>query len=141
MLEDAYDDSGKITRASIRRRLKAIPDHDEPDIGEERETLTRCLELIEAEAEAANPVREAQAVLDHQVLAALYATLAENEIKILVVEDKWFASIKAEIEAEGAATDLSSLPGASRNWKAAITSPCRCWRTKWLGSARKLTGI
>ena len=99
LLEDAYDDSGKITKASVRRRLKAICDDDEPGGGEERKALTRCLELVEAEAEAANTVKEAQAVLDHQILAR-YTTLAEDEIKTLVVEDKWFASIHDEIEGE-----------------------------------------
>ena len=100
MLDDAYDDSGKITRVSVRKRLKAIPDDNDPDGGEERQVLTRCLELIEAEAEAANAVKEAQAVLDNQVLAR-YATLTEDEIKTLVVNDKWFASIQAEIGEEG----------------------------------------
>ena len=99
LLEDAYDDSGKITRVRIRRRLKAISDDNEPDSGEERQALTRCLELIEADGEAANAVKEAQAVLDHQVLAR-YITLTGDEVKTLVVEDKWFASILGEIEGE-----------------------------------------
>ena len=100
LLEDAYDDSGKITRARVGKRLKAIPDHDEPDTGEERQALTRCLELIEAEAEAATAMKEAMAVLDYQVLAR-YVALTADEIKTLVVNDKWFASIQAEIGGEG----------------------------------------
>ncbi|HOB44253.1 MAG TPA: type I restriction endonuclease subunit M, partial [Bacillota bacterium] len=43
--------------------------------------------------------KEAQAALDKRVLAR-YATLTEDEIKTLVVEDKWFASIRAAIEGE-----------------------------------------
>ena len=66
---------------------------------EERKALTRCLELIEAEAEAAKATKEAQAALDHRVLAR-YATLTEDEIKTLVIKDKWFAGIQAAIEAE-----------------------------------------
>ena len=99
LLEAAYDDSGKITKASLRRRLKAIRDEDEPDSGEEGKALTHCLELVEAETEAANAVKEAQVVLDHQVLAR-YTTLAKDEIKTLVVQDKWFASIQDKIEGE-----------------------------------------
>ena len=99
LLEEAYDGSGKITKASVRRRLKAIRDDDEPESGEERKALTRCLELVEVEAEAADACKEAQAVLNHQVLAR-YTTLAEDEIKTLVVEDKWFASIQVEIGGE-----------------------------------------
>ena len=99
LLGEAYDGSGKITKASVRRRLKAIRDGDEPESGEERKALTRCLELVEAEAEAADACKEAQAVLNHQVLAR-YTTLAEDEIKTLVVEDKWLASIQDEIGGE-----------------------------------------
>ena len=44
-------------------------------------------------------VRDAQAALDQQVLSR-YATLAEAEIKTLVVEDKWFASIWTAVEGE-----------------------------------------
>ena len=78
-------------------RLKAI--RDEPESGEERDTLTRCLTLIEAESEAGKSVKEAQAALDEQVLAR-YATLTETEIKALVVEDKWFAGIRGAVDGE-----------------------------------------
>ena len=55
--------------------------------------------MIEAEAKAAKAVKEAQARLDEQVLAR-YAALTEAEIKTLVVEDKWFTSIRGAIEGE-----------------------------------------
>ena len=99
LLEDAVNDSGKITRVGVKNRLNVIADGNVPDSSEERKALTRCLELIEAEAEAGKAIKEAQAALDHQVLAR-YATFTEDEIKTLVVEDKWFASIQAEIEGE-----------------------------------------
>ena len=44
-------------------------------------------------------VKEAQLALDEQVLAR-YATLTETEIKQLVIDDKWFASIQAAITSE-----------------------------------------
>ena len=99
LLEDAVNDSGKVTRVGVKNRLKIIADGNEPDSGEEHRALTRCLELIEAEAEAAKAIKEAQEALAHRVLSR-YATLTENEIKTLVVEDKWFASIQAEIAGE-----------------------------------------
>ena len=99
LLEDAVNDDGKIDKVGVKNRLKAISDDDDPESGEEREILTRCLTLIEAESEAAKAVKEARAPLDQQVLAR-YATLTKDEIKMLVVEDKWFASIRAEIEGE-----------------------------------------
>ena len=99
LLEDAVNDSGKVTRVGVKNRLKIISDGNEPDSGEEHRALTRCLELIEAEAETAKAIKEAQEALAHRVLSR-YATLTENEIKTLVVEDKWFASIQAEIAGE-----------------------------------------
>ena len=99
LLEDAYDASGKISAASVRRRLKAICAGKVPDTGEEHKALTRCLELVEAKAEAARTVREAQTILDQRLLAR-YAALSESEIKTLVVGDKWFASLQVEIDGE-----------------------------------------
>ena len=59
LLEDAVNDDGKINKVGVKNRLKAIRDDDESDSGEERQALTRCLELVEAEAAAANAVKEA----------------------------------------------------------------------------------
>jgi type I restriction enzyme M protein len=97
LLEDAKTDAGSVTKASVNKRLDEIA--DQPGVDEEGAALTRCLELIEAEAAAAKEVREAQAVLDHETLTK-YGKLTEAEVKILVVGDKWMASIKTAIEAE-----------------------------------------
>jgi len=97
LLAEATNDKGKVTKGGVKDRLKAIK--DEPDSDEERDALTRCLELIEAESAACKAVNDAQAALDAKVLAR-YATLTVAEIKTLVVEDKWLASIRAAIEGE-----------------------------------------
>ncbi len=97
LLEDATNDKGKATRASVKDRLKTI--QDEPESDEEREALMRCLALIEAESKAGKAVKDAQAELDQQVLDH-YATLTEAEIKTLVVKDKWVASIRAALDSE-----------------------------------------
>ena len=72
---------------------------DEPESDDEREALTRCLALIDAESTAAKAIKDAQAELEAKVLAK-YPKLTETEIKTLTVEDKWFASIQAAIEGE-----------------------------------------
>jgi type I restriction enzyme M protein len=97
LLEDATDDKGKVTKGRVKERLNAL--EGEPESDEELDALARCLELIEAESEAAKAVKDSQAELDTQVLAR-YAMLTEEEIKTLVVEDKWFASIRASIDGE-----------------------------------------
>src|SRR5262249_18357992 len=91
LLVDAMNEKDKITKASVKARLKAIKDEVESD--KEREALTVCLALMEAESEAGRAVSDAQAELDEEVLAK-YPKLSETEIKTLVVEDKWFTSIR-----------------------------------------------
>ena len=99
LLEDALNDKGKVTKAGVKAQLRAMQDHDEPDSDEERGDLTRCLDLIGAESRASKAVRDARAALDQRVLSR-YATLTETEIKSLVVEDKWFTSIRIGVEGE-----------------------------------------
>lgn len=97
LLADALTDKGKVTKGSVKERLKALK--DEADGDEELAALTRCLKLIDAEADAGKAVKEAQAELDAKVLAR-YAKLSETEIKSLVVEDKWSAALREAIEGE-----------------------------------------
>ena len=97
LLEDAANDKGKVTKGNVTQRLKAIK--NEPGSDDERDALKHCRTLIETETEAAKAVKEAQSALDQKVLAR-YAMLTEAQIKTLVVEDKWFASIRVSIEGE-----------------------------------------
>ena len=97
LLQDATNDKGKVTKTGVTTRLKII--RNEPDSDEERDALMRCLDLIGVESRASKAVRDNQSALDQKVLVR-YAMLTEVEIKTLVVEDKWFASIYADIQEE-----------------------------------------
>jgi type I restriction enzyme M protein len=97
LLEEALNDKGKVTKAGVSDRLKALK--DEPDSDEEEAALKRCLELMEAESDAKKAVKQAQEKLDAVVLKK-YGALSEAEIKSLAVDDKWFASIQTAIEGE-----------------------------------------
>ena len=97
LLVDAMNEKGNVTKKAVTDRLKEI--RRDPEFAEERDALTQVMALIEAEAGAKKAVKEAQAALDERVLAR-YAPLTEDEIKTLVVEDKWFASIRAAVEGE-----------------------------------------
>ena len=108
LLEDATDDHGKVIKGGVRDRLKAIKGgvrdrlkaiKGEPESNKERDALTRCLQLIEAETRAGKAVKEAQTALDANVLAR-YAKLTETEVKTLAIEDKWFASLRVTVEDE-----------------------------------------
>ena len=97
LLEDATNDKGVVTLSRVKDRLKAIKYELESD--DERDTLLRCLDLMETASAAAKAVKDAQAELEAKVLAK-YAQLTEAEIKTLVVDDKWFTSIWAALEGE-----------------------------------------
>ena len=104
LLADATNDSGNITANSVKGRLKALtPDlithHETQDNDDEQNALEYCLSLLDAKSKADKATKESQLDLDTQVLAH-YATLTEDEIKTLVVADKWFASIHAAIDGE-----------------------------------------
>ncbi len=97
LLADALNDRGNITASSVKARLKAI--QGEPDSKDEREALTSCAILMDAMSKVSRAVKKEQEALDGQVLAH-YATLTGDEIKMLVVEDKWFGSIQSAIMGE-----------------------------------------
>ena len=104
LLSEVVNDSGNVTKTSVNARLKELtPDlmmlQEAQDNDEEYDALEHCLSLIDAKAKADKAVKTAQFALDEQVLAH-YATLTEDEIKQLVVDDKWFATIKAAISGE-----------------------------------------
>ena len=104
LLADATNDSGNITANSVKACLKALtPDlithHETQDNDGEQDALEHCLSLLDAKSKADKAIKESQLALDTQVLAH-YTTLTEDEIKALVVKDKWIASIQSAIGAE-----------------------------------------
>ena len=99
LLENAINDKGKVTKAGVYERLKTIRDDDEPESKAPGDAFLRCLALMEAESKALRAVKEAQAALDQRILS-LYTTLTEDEIKTLVVHDKWLNNIQNTINDE-----------------------------------------
>lgn len=97
LLAEAQTDTGKVTKTTVSARLKEI--QREPDADEEQEMLKQCLELFEQEAKAKKAMKEAQDALDKAVFGQ-YGKLSEDEVKILVVVDKWNATLKGAISAE-----------------------------------------
>ena len=96
-LVEAKTDKGKLTAASVKARLKAIKN----DLGAEEEhaALNACLKLLEQEAAAKKQAKDAQSALDAKV-SAQYGLLSETDLKQLVVEDKWLASLAGDVQSE-----------------------------------------
>jgi type I restriction enzyme M protein len=97
LLEEAKNDKGKITKASINIRLKDIL--TDPDATDERAMLYEYLNLLEQETEAKKKVKDAQKALDAKV-AAKYKVLSEDEVRVLVVEDKWLTTLASDVQTE-----------------------------------------
>lgn len=97
LLADARNDKDKLTKASVSARLKEIKNH--PDSADERKVLGDYLTLIEKEAELSAKAETAHEELIAKVVAN-YGELTEDDIKALVVEDKWLTSIETTVQGE-----------------------------------------
>jgi type I restriction enzyme M protein len=97
LLEDAKNEKDKITKASIAARLKEIK--GDTDADDERKVLQEYLALSENESDANIALRTAQDRLMEEV-ADKYSELDEDEIKTLVVDDKWLATLAAAVQGE-----------------------------------------
>ncbi len=96
--EDGYLGSlDKIAKAEVNSRLKEIKGDKEAK--EETEVLKQWLELTEQEAALKRSVKEQDAALD-KVAYEQYPKLSLAEVKSLVVEDKWMATLAATIQGE-----------------------------------------
>ena len=94
LLSEAQTDTGKLTKASITARLKEVKGDKE-----EQGVLKQCLRLFDGETEAKKVLRDKQTALDAAVFAQ-YSKLTEDDIKTLVVDDKWQETLKNAILSE-----------------------------------------
>ena len=93
LLVDAMTDAGKVSKASVSARQKQASETDEIA------ALKKVKKLIEAEATAKIAVKKSQEELDSEVFAK-YPELTLEQNKTLIVDDKWLATLEANIVAE-----------------------------------------
>lgn len=93
LLLEALNDKDKVTLATVKARSKVVAD------AEEKQVLKKAQALFEAETALKKTVKALQEALDLKVFTK-YPNLTENEVKDLVVQDKWFATLNSSIEAE-----------------------------------------
>lgn len=93
LLNEAMNDKDKVTKPSVIARLKVTTDSNEKAL------LKQVKALFESETSAKKAVKEAQEQLDEQVFQH-YAKLSVEDIKTLIVQDKWLATLNANIQAE-----------------------------------------
>jgi type I restriction enzyme M protein len=95
--EGAFSELDKVNKANVTARLKEIK--GDKDAREEADVLNAWLKLSTQEADLKKALKEAEAALD-TLAYTKYPKLSEEEIKTLVVEDKWLTTISAAIHGE-----------------------------------------
>lgn len=99
--EDSYfADFDKINKANVQKRLKAIDTlQSKVENSEEIKVLKTYLKLIEDQSDLNKKIKDASTELDNLALER-YKALTKDEIKQLVVDDKWLASIEHSVKTE-----------------------------------------
>jgi type I restriction enzyme M protein len=97
LLIDAKNDKDKLTKASVVARLKEIK--VDPEFDDERKVLQEYLDLTEQEAKVGAQLKIERDALTAEV-AAKYSELTEDELKTLVVDDKWLTTVLTVVQGE-----------------------------------------
>lgn len=97
LLLEAKNDKDKVTQKLINARLKELKVN--PSDPDEIDALEKCLSLLKKEAAVKKKVKEKQTELDLAVFKK-YPQLSETDIKSLIVDDKWLATLESNIVAE-----------------------------------------
>ena len=95
--DGALADFDKLNKGNVTARLKEIA--GEENATDEAAVLNDWLKLNSVQADLKTRLKVAEAALDAQTYAR-YPKLTEAEIKTLVVDDKWLASLDAAIHGE-----------------------------------------
>lgn len=100
LLFEAQSEKGNLTKVSVKARL-AEAEEGGADVASPGEIplLREFLSLVDKQADCKKQLKEAEAALDDAALAQ-YAKLSVEEIKTLVVEDKWLAVLSTAIQGE-----------------------------------------
>lgn len=97
LFEEARSNAGKITKGDLNKRIKEIS--DDPEFKDELKALNEYLDLIDKESVIKKKIKDAESQLDKDLLKK-YNELTEEEIKTLVVDDKWLTSLRNAVKSE-----------------------------------------
>jgi len=113
--EGYFAELEKVNRANVNAELKVVngelksigygelwgdPNNEElPDLKEKKEALEKYLDLLTKQSDANQKITNAEKDLDNK-LYAKYPTLTEDEVKTLVVDDKWMQTIEKAVKSE-----------------------------------------
>jgi len=96
-LEDAKNDVGNITKASLSKQMKEIKNN--PEFKEDYAILEKYNSQLEKESDTKKRIKEAEDNLEQKIIKK-YPALSIDEIKRLVVDLKWMAELENQIIGE-----------------------------------------
>jgi type I restriction enzyme M protein len=100
-LAEVVSENGKVAKRAVTSQIKAMTDQSE--LEEELAITKRCLELIDAETTSKKAAQNAETELAEKALEK-YDELNEEEIKELVVDEKWIGAMRAAVSSVKAVT-------------------------------------
>jgi type I restriction enzyme M protein len=95
--DGCFSDLDKVNKGNINARLKELKTED--DVENDIEIFTAYLNLMDNLAKSKKSIKTATAELDEK-LYAKYPELTPDEVKTLVVVDKWMATLENDISNE-----------------------------------------
>ena len=125
--DEGENDKGKITQRPVSTHGSRKSTND-ADVADERKVLEDYSALLEKQADA--KVVESSTGRADDKMAAKYGKLTEDEIKTLVVEDKWLATLAAAVQGELDRVS-QTLTGRIRQLAERYATPCRSSPAKW----------
>lgn len=97
LLAEVTSDAGKVTKTNINSRIKEIK--KDPDFADELTVIKDYLALIDKDTQLGKQITEAQKQLNNLVIKK-YEDLTVEEIKTLVVDDKWLPTLWEAVRSE-----------------------------------------
>lgn len=87
----------KVNKANVQARIKELKGEDDAD--DERNVLQQYIDLLAKQTITNKQIKDAETELDKKLLAK-YPQLTVDDIKTLVVNDKWIQTIQKSIDNE-----------------------------------------
>jgi type I restriction enzyme M protein len=94
---DGEGDKQKISAKVVKSRLKEIGKDD--DFADELKILQEYVALLDEQANLKSHLKVAQEDLTEK-LAVKYPQLSEDDVKNLIINDKWLATLNGAVQAE-----------------------------------------
>jgi type I restriction enzyme M protein len=97
LLSEVLDDKDNLSKTKVKARIKEIK--NSPDDMEELELLEKCHSLFEQEADLKTQIKNKLKALEGKIIKK-YPKITIEEIKKIVVEDKWMTKLESDVKTE-----------------------------------------